>query len=181
MASPCFTTPPRNTRHNIPRRPCNSAIKPARIFSISSHGSHTALTSNSTLPTCSRCPTDSAFTFSPSVVMFSLVIPGARSIVRSVSMSINNTCRFPPGRACAHPSMPAFSITRTSWSSCIARRRFGARNKCKILAIHSNPPPRKSSVRVVRCPFGTACHQSEFSRRLDRPSLTPHPANFLLP
>src|SRR5271169_5668916 len=42
-----------------------------------------------------------------------------------------------PGRACAHPSMPAFSTTRASVNSFIGTCRLGARNEFNILATFS--------------------------------------------
>src|SRR6266849_6039025 len=106
ISSPHFVNPPRSTLHNIPRRPCISACNPGRNASICSHGSHTALTCNSTSPICNRCPIANPLTSNPSVVTFSRTIPGVSSKTSKVSRSINKTCRFPCGRACAHPSSP---------------------------------------------------------------------------
>jgi hypothetical protein len=139
ILSPRFSNPPRTTLHNIPLRPCIAACKPGLSASICSHGSHTALTCNSTPPICSRCPIANPLTSKPSVVTFSRTIPGASSNTSNVYRSISKICRLPCGRAWAHPSKPTSSSARASFNSSIGSRRFGTRNKWTTVAIAQSP------------------------------------------
>src|SRR6266852_8017279 len=173
ISSPHFVNPPRSTLHNIPRRPCISACNPGRNASICSHGSHTALTCNSTSPICNRCPIANPLTSNPSVVTFSRTIPGVSSKTSKVSRSINKTCRFPCGRACAHPSsprLPALELHATLPSPPAA----SALETSESLLPPLNLPPPNFVAEPFRYPSETACLQTESYPQLHTPSATQH-------